>query len=129
MEQHAKLESLEQATALGPRAGDGDGDKSLSGKFFSSSGMVQAECFHLWRSGEFFHVPFRHLDVNNTTWLPLLMLQWPSEGGSWPYWEMRSWMSGREITGILLAHVCAAVNKRIVGWHSLGYYIIILTPC
>lgn len=47
MEQHAKLESLEQATALGPRAGDGDGDKSLSGKFFSSSGMVQAECFHL----------------------------------------------------------------------------------
>lgn len=56
-------------------------------------------------------VPFHHLDVNNTTWLPLWMLQWVSERGRWPYREMHGWMSGREIAGILLARTCAAVKK------------------
>lgn len=109
--------SLEWATALGLRAGDRDNDKFLSGKFFSSTLEWFKMIVFVSRDAEwfFFCVPFHHLDVNNTTRLPLLMLQWTSGRGSWPYWEMHGWMLGKEIAGILLAHTCAAVNKEIAG--------------
>lgn len=78
-EQNQRAQSGQQHV----RAGDTDTDKPLSEEFFSSPLEWCKLIVFISRDavGLFFHVPFHHLDVNNATWLPLLVLQWASERG------------------------------------------------
>lgn len=77
-----KLMGMERDTVFGLRAGDGNTDKSLSGKFFSSPLEQCKQIVIISKEDGVFHVPFHHLDANNAIWLLVFMLQWTSERGS-----------------------------------------------